>query len=83
MNLTGTIDITPNWAQLDLDPGQALEGYVILMRDPLASNPTDTQRIAAARRYFRSAQGLHYTLTGQLQGSDGRQFLLVTNDLQG
>jgi hypothetical protein len=88
MTLTGTIIITDNWAQLNLDPGQTvngnpIQGFVVLQKNPLAPAPTDAQRINAARQYFGGQQGVHYTVTGQPHAIGGLLFLLVTNAVQG
>jgi hypothetical protein len=83
MNLTGTIEITPDWAQLDLDPKQAIAGSVVLMKDPMSPNPTDDERIDAAREYFKPEQGVHYTLTGQPQPAGSVRYFLVTDAVQG
>jgi hypothetical protein len=82
MNLTGTIEITANWAQLDLDPDQANEGIVILMR-PMGAGATDADRIDAGYQYFDGQQGIHYTLTGQFQQAGDLNYLLVTNAVKG
>lgn len=82
MTLTGTIEMTKNWALLDVDSGQTLNGQpiqgpVILMMQPGGQNPTDQNRINAAFQYFGQQAGTHYTLTGIWQPSAGRQFFLV------
>jgi hypothetical protein len=87
MTLTGTIDITQNWAQLNLDPGQfangqQVQGFVILEKDPIAPGATDPQRIDAGRQYFEQQKSLHYKVTGQFQTSGGLQYLLVQNAMQ-
>jgi hypothetical protein len=82
MTLTGTIELTRNWAQLNVDSGQALDGQpiqgpVILMMQPGGQSSTDQDRINAAFQYFGQQAGVHYTLTGIWQASSGRQFFLV------
>ena len=88
MTLTGTVEMTRNWALLDVDPGQTLNGQpiqgpVILMMEPGGQNVTDQRRINAAFKYFSQQTGVHYTLTGNWQPSAGRQFLLVQQAVKG
>jgi hypothetical protein len=83
VNLEGTISMTEDWAEFDLDPLQALTGYVILMRPPLSDNPTDVERVDAAYEFFNGDNGSHYILTGQLQGPGPVHFFLVTDAVEG
>jgi hypothetical protein len=87
MTLTGRINITQNWAQLNLDPGQLangeeIQGFVILEKNPISPGATDAQRIDAARQYFEQQKGLHYKMTGELQTGGALQYLLVQNATQ-
>lgn len=88
MKLTGYIDFTANWAQLDLDTGQTNHGLVlpvsvVLLKNPMAPGSTQAQQIAAAYNYFSGEDGEHYTLTGQLMPSGGIDYFLVTHAVQG
>jgi hypothetical protein len=82
MTLSGTINITANWAQLDPDQGEAVQGAVVLMR-PLPAPADDSDRIDAGYQFFDGQQGAHYTLTGWLTHLGGLNYLLVTNAVQG
>jgi hypothetical protein len=53
------------------------------MKDPMSPNPTDDERIDAAREYFKPEQGVHYTLTGQPQPAGSVRYFLVTDAVQG
>ena len=88
MTLTGTVEMTRNWALLDVDPGQTLngepiQGPVILMMEPGGQKVTDQRRINAAFKYFGQQAGVQYTLTGIWQPSAGRQFFLVQQAVKG
>lgn len=88
MNLRGTIAITSNWAQLNLDRGQIsngapIEGFVVLMKDPMSPSPTSAERINAARQYFVANDGIHYTVSGQFVDSALLKYFLVANATQG
>lgn len=86
--LAGTISITDNWAQLNLDPGQTwngqpIQGYVVLLKDLLVWSPTDLQLMANARRYFRTADGAHCVLSGQIESGGDQQYFRITTDVCG
>jgi hypothetical protein len=83
MNLQGTISMTEDWAEFDIDPMQAIAGYVVLMLTPLGENPTDVQCVDAAYAYFNGENGNHFSLDGQLQGHGPIHFFLVTQVVKG
>jgi hypothetical protein len=83
MNVTGDIQLTANWAQLNLDPGQPVNGYVVLMKNPMAPGATQAERIAAAYNYFATKDGVHYRLSGQLTPSGGINYFLFTRAVAG
>ena len=82
VTLTGYLRITPNWAQLNLDPNQQLQGYVVLMKDPMKAQATDGDFMDAARGYFIHHDGDHYSFIGELTNSGNQNYLLMTNFVQ-
>jgi hypothetical protein len=82
MTITGTIEMTKNWALLDVDPGQKLNGQliqgpVILMMQSGGQNPTDQANINAAFQCFDKQAGVHYILAGIWSPTAARQFFFV------
>jgi hypothetical protein len=82
MKLTGRIEMTRNWALLDLDSGQTLNGQpiqgpVILMMPSGGQNATDQDRINVAFGHFGPLAGDHFSMVGIWRPTAGRQFFLV------
>lgn len=86
ITLFGTIRTNDsNWAQLDLDQGQnrngqPIQGFVVLLKDPMSPDPTSPERIKAAYAYFSAKAGLHCTLQGEWVPDGALQYFYVKAD---